>query len=67
MPNLEAIDRVDAICELINRGKNVSMKAKEILEEYREKYWKDYYGKAPSITAAAAIYIASILCGEPIR
>jgi len=66
MPNLEAIDRVDAICELINKGKNVSRKAKEILKKYKEKYPSDYYGKAPSITAAAAVYIASKLCGEPI-
>ena len=37
MPNLEAIDRVDAICELINKGKNVSRKAKEILKKYEEE------------------------------
>ena len=65
-PNIEPINWVDSICELINRGKDVSEKAKEILEEYKKRS-SNYYGKDPIITAAVAVYNASILCGEYIN
>ena len=65
-PNIEAINWVDSICGEINRGENVARTAKEILEKYKEKYPEDYYGKIPSITAAAAVYMACRSCNEQI-
>ncbi|RLE67947.1 MAG: hypothetical protein DRJ43_06450 [Thermoprotei archaeon] len=65
-PSLEAIDWIDSVCELINRKESVPEKAREILEKYKKRYPKGYYEDEPIITASAAVYIASKLCGKPL-
>jgi len=65
--NIEAIERVDSMCKLINRYESgIPETAKKIISKYKENCPIDYYGKTPSGTAIAAIYIASILCDEHI-
>lgn len=65
-PNLEAINWVDSICELFNGEEDVSIAAKDILEKYKERCPKNYYGRPPLTTAVSAVYIASILCDKHI-
>lgn len=66
IPHAEAIDRVDAICNISKRSQIVADEAKKILSEYKEKHGPDYFRRGSIISAASAVYIASILKEEHI-
>lgn len=57
----EPIEKVDAMVKLLKRGDNLSNRAKEILSAYKDRDSKAYFKGSPSVTAATAIRIASIL------
>lgn len=63
----EPIEKVDAMVELLKQDDTLAKKAKEVLCKYKEFDVNIYSKGSASITAAAAIKIASILLGrEPI-
>ncbi len=71
---LEPIDKVDAMVNLLNTNASnpyadtaidaLKVKAKGILTQYKEKFQNEYYRGSPSVTAAAAVKLASDSSGN---